>query len=179
MSDETFIFEEHGYLIRCTDAEAAVIRIPEGATRIKWSAFQNFENLEEIHLGADLKELEKEAFQGCEKLKTVYFESVDVQLGEGVFCSASSPLTVYYPGTEEEWERIVAPKIEERNSFYNGGWGGGAPGFYWDDYKVFPLYHKDGEAFVCKVFCLADGKNLTYKGAGEGVLVARHSPYNS
>ena len=176
MTNETFIIE-NGHLKKCTDTDAAVICLPDEVTVIRSNALKDLVHLEEICLGTRLHTIESKAFEGCEKLKTVRFGSAEVHLEEGVFRSAVSPLTVYYPGTQEDWTRITAPRIEERNRFYDGGWGGGAPGFSWDEYKVFPLYHKDEEAFVCRVFCLADGKELICRGGPRSVLVARHSPY--
>lgn len=174
--NETFIIE-NGNLKKCTDTDSAVIRLPDEVTVVESGAFRSLTQTEEIIFGPCLHKIESKAFEGCEKLKTVRFHSADVWLGEGVFCSAVSPLTVYYPGTQADWSRITAPRIEERNRFYDGGWGGGAPGFYWDEYKVFPLYHRDEKAFICRVLCLADGKELICRGEPKSVLVARHSPY--
>ena len=108
----------------------------------------------------------------------MYFESVNVTLGTGIFYSTNHPLTIHYPGTAAEWNAIIAPKTEERDRSYSNGANGSAPGAYRTEYQVYPLGHKNGDAFVCKVFCHGDGAELICKGSKESVYVCSHSPYD-
>jgi len=161
------------------DTDATVLRISDSVTEISDCALSGFPALREIYLGKNLTSLGAAAFSGCKNLCTVHFERTHVKIGAGAFCSAASPLTVFYPGAAEDWMKITAPYIEERNKSYDSGVNGGAPGLSWDDYEVNPLGHKDGESFVIEVHCAADGETLICRGGITSRFVRSHSPYDT
>lgn len=78
---------------------------PNSLQTIGSQAFKFRNSLTEIHIPDNVTTIEYEAFCECDKLKTVYLGSGLKTIGGSLFYN--SPVeTIYYNGTQEDWEKI-------------------------------------------------------------------------
>lgn len=90
-----------GYCLGLTE-----ISIPESVTRINYYALWGCGNLTAITIPDSVTIIDDFAFDGCEKLKSIVIPDSVTEVGESAFEYCSSLTTVYYTGSEAEWEQI-------------------------------------------------------------------------
>ncbi len=85
----------------------AEIVLPENLQLIGTDAFRYCTALTSISIPASIKKLEAGLFEGAENLESVTIPASVTNIGTYAFCECYSLETVYYGGTEEQWNAIV------------------------------------------------------------------------
>ena len=77
-------------------------------------AFRNCTSLTSVNIAASLQWIKQSAFAGCTNLKTVVFAKGSQFMGcfNGAFTDCDSITTVYYGGSEKEWNKINKTNAE-------------------------------------------------------------------
>ena len=112
------------------------ITIPDSVISIGGSAFQGCDSLKSITIPDGVTSIGDRAFYDCESLASVTIPDSVTSIGDGAFYNCDSLTTVYYNGTEEEWNKI---DIDSYNSaltdadiyYYSESEPGDASGNYW------------------------------------------------
>ena len=94
------------------------ITLPEGLAEIEANAFKNT-SIKEIVIPDSVRILGAYCFDGCESLTTVYLGSGLERMGNTLFKNTNIK-TIYYNGTEEDWDNIVKKPYE--GLLGNQGW---------------------------------------------------------
>jgi uncharacterized repeat protein (TIGR02543 family) len=94
------------------------VTIGNGTTLVSYSAFYNCAALKSIVLPQSLKEIRSYAFSNCDKLETITLPKRLETVENNAF-SGCNPLTIYYDGTDEQWERINIGS-EHNSALLNG-----------------------------------------------------------
>ena len=81
------------------------IKIPDSVTSLGW-AFRGCEKLENVVLGKGLTAIAERTFNDCSALETITICNKVTQIGIGAFEGCTSLATVYFRGTEEQWNCI-------------------------------------------------------------------------
>ncbi len=81
------------------------INIPNEVTYIGWYAFNNCTNLKNITLPINLKDISGSMLRNCSSLETVTIPAVS-SIGYAAFNGATSLETIYFIGTQEDWDNI-------------------------------------------------------------------------
>ena len=103
------------------------LTIPDSVITIGYSAFNNCSKLKNVHIGKGVRNIEAHAFGSCYALETVTIEDGLTTIGSNAFWLSGKPKmviptsvttiasnafvssylpTVYYKGTEQEWNLI-------------------------------------------------------------------------
>ena len=93
------------------------ITFGEGVKVIGMDAFYYCSALTSVTLPDSLTTLESYCFSYCEKLTEIYMGKNIANIGGRVFQSGASKITIYYAGTEDEWNNIEKSKMPK----WNGG----------------------------------------------------------
>ena len=88
------------------------IELPQSLQTIKTGAFTMC-GITEITVPASVTTFEEAVFEACTALETVVFECTLTEIGAFTFADCDSLTTVYYSGTEAEWNAIVATLDED------------------------------------------------------------------
>ena len=99
----------------CIELEEVILE--EGIKKIGSNAFYNCGMLESVVLPESLEYLGSFSLSGCDKLSEVYIHSGIDSIGGRIFEYNDSKITVYFYGTEEEWNDIEKSKSPK----WNGG----------------------------------------------------------
>ena len=83
------------------------IDIPSGVTSIGYAAFSGCSGLTSIDIPSGVTSIEDYAFNGCSGLTSIDIPSGVTSIGEDAFYKCSNLKTVYYSGTEAQWEAIT------------------------------------------------------------------------
>ena len=94
---------------RGCDALSSVI-IEEGVTEIGENAFEYCSALTSVTLPGSMQTLNDYCFAYCKKLKEIHINAGVTYMGTAIFCNGA-PMTIYYDGTQEEWESIKTPSV--------------------------------------------------------------------
>jgi hypothetical protein len=102
------------------------VEVTDGVVRISSFAFagrgeQRADKIEKIILPDSVKYINESAFKGCNVLEEVYIGKGIVEIGDTPFKNCYSLNTIYYAGTEEEWNAI-----RKISSWYKTEWSLGA-----------------------------------------------------
>ena len=81
--------------------------IEDGITSIGLKNFKDFTNLKTIYIGNDVTGIAGYSFQNCSDLESVYMPVNVVEVSVGCFVSNDENTTIYYEGTEEQFNQIV------------------------------------------------------------------------
>jgi hypothetical protein len=102
----------------CGHEALTEIVIPECITEIGRSAFINCDGLENVVLNAKITEIATETFYGCDSLTTLTIPASVTKIGDSALANCGEALTVYFRGTEAQWEAI------EKHENYRTGYEG-------------------------------------------------------
>ena len=79
------------------------VTIPNSVTYMGVNAFEECTALKSVNLGTGLTTLEESTFSGCVALEEVYIPKSIVTIVAGAFNGCEALSTVWYNGTEDEW----------------------------------------------------------------------------
>ena len=82
------------------------IDIPEGVTHIGEGAFAACINLTNIEIPQGVTYIAKQAFEDCDSLTSIVIPDSVTAIDYYAFMDCSNLATVYYTGSEAEWEQI-------------------------------------------------------------------------
>ncbi len=82
------------------------ITIPESVTSIGSLAFYNCTSLKSITIPDSVTSIGDYAFSGCTSLKSITIPESVTSIGDYAFVYCTSLKTVYYTGTQKEWDKI-------------------------------------------------------------------------
>lgn len=78
-------------------------------TKIGETAFYRCSRLTNVILSKELVEIGERAFSSCDKLTSITIPSSIRTIGEGIFNYCSKLKTIYFTGTENDWNNIKTP----------------------------------------------------------------------
>ena len=81
--------------------------IEDGIDCVGLSSFQDCSNLETVYLGNDVSVIKGYAFKRCSNIKSVYMPTSVTEVVNGAFVSNNTNTTIYYAGTEEQFNQIT------------------------------------------------------------------------
>ena len=84
------------------------VEFEEGVEILGANVFENCDSLISVELPESLVEIGDYCFANCDKLKEIHIYSNVESIGSSVFTFVDK-LTIYYHGTEEEWNEIEKP----------------------------------------------------------------------
>ena len=93
------------------------ISIPDSVTSIEKSAFAHCTGLESITISDSVTSIKSYAFSNCTSLKSAVIGTGVEEIYSEIFNNCSSFETIYYTGSEEQWENI---KIDTNNTELKG-----------------------------------------------------------
>ena len=82
------------------------VTMDKNVTGIGDNAFEGCDSLESITIPDSVTSIGDYAFQGCESLESITIGSSVTSIGYSAFFYCASLTTVYYAGTEDEWNAI-------------------------------------------------------------------------
>lgn len=103
-----FAFSECGLLVE--------VNIPDSVTEIAYRAFGDCRGLREVTLPHSVEKIDEGAFNGCTVLSEIRIGEGLSAIGDGAFAGCTSIKTVYYAGTETEWNEKVT--VGKNNSYF-------------------------------------------------------------
>lgn len=101
--------------------------IPEGVSVIKYSAFEEMENLSTIEIPSSVTSVESYAFSRCSNLKSITIPSSVISIGHGAFANCQNLDVIvdnvqenikFYDYSDSE-DGYFESTMEENNAFYN------------------------------------------------------------
>ena len=99
----TLTFIGDGAFMFCDFTE---ITIPDGVTSIGEGVFQYCHKLTNVDIPSSVTIIGKDAFYGCDNLTSITIPNSVTSIGDSAFNSCKKLETVYFMGTEDEWEAI-------------------------------------------------------------------------
>lgn len=94
------------------------VKISGSVTSIGDHSFFGCTNLEDVYISDGLSVIEKDAFAGCESLKSIRLPKALKSIGTTAFFNCNS-MTVYYEGSQEQWNNIENCGNTFKNIIYN------------------------------------------------------------
>lgn len=89
------------------------IEIPKGVVSIDFYAFSGCTSLESVVLSAGLREIATYAFENCTSLREINVPDSVTTIGSNAF-EGTALESVYYSGTETEWNKIVIYALNDK-----------------------------------------------------------------
>jgi hypothetical protein len=83
------------------------INIPAGVTRIESRTFQQCAALTSIIIPDGVTAIDSHAFSNCSSLESIVIPASVLQLQDSSLAYCSSSMTIYYKGTESQWNAIT------------------------------------------------------------------------
>lgn len=80
--------------------------IPDSVTRIGYHAFGDCSNLSSVTIPGSVTNIGYEAFYNCSSLISVIIPDSVISIGDSAFSNFDSLNTIYYSGTQEQWNSI-------------------------------------------------------------------------
>ncbi len=123
------------------------VNIPDSVTTLGDSAFQGCINVTDVVIGSGITVIDEFTFDECTSLLTVTMNSVVTEIGYAAFNDCKNLQTVYYAGTQEQWNSIT---YGVRNNHY-----------IYNEYLLNALiYDIEGNEIAVTGTC---GENLTWE----------------
>ena len=88
----------------CSSLES--VTIPYSVTSIEWGTFSGCSSLKSVDIPDGVTSILDYAFYDCSSLPSIIIPDSVTCIGENVFNGCTSLQDVYYPGTEEQWQKI-------------------------------------------------------------------------
>ncbi len=85
------------------------VTLHDGITLMPY-AFRNCTGLIDVTLPSDIKVIPDHAFNGCTELKTIVIPKSVTEIGNYALFASGIERTVYYQGTQQEWESLTIGK---------------------------------------------------------------------
>lgn len=101
----------------CTSLES--ITIPDGVTTIDASAFSNCTSITSVTIPSSVTYIGGSAFYNCTSLESITLPERLTIIDHRAFDNCESLTDVYYAGTQEQWETLVA-NIGNYNEYLTG-----------------------------------------------------------
>ena len=95
------------------------VTIPEGVTSIGWGAFAYCSSLTEVTIPKSVTSIGGSAFEGCSSLTEVTIPKSVTSIESYAFRDCEALATVYYGGTQEDWEALKKNIGEENTPLLN------------------------------------------------------------
>lgn len=83
------------------------VSLAEGLTQIPFKAFAGATSLTEITVPSTVTAISEDAFMNCTYLRSMVISSPALSVGNSAFSGCSSLVTVFFTGSEAEWESIL------------------------------------------------------------------------
>ena len=116
MSDYYYTYENYRDLIK-------TVVIEDGVEAIGLSSFQDCINLETVYIGNDVYIVKGYAFKRCSNIKSIYMPISVTEIRNGAFSANNQNTTLYYEGTEEQFNQIVGVEhLTHLNVLYEQNW---------------------------------------------------------
>ena len=106
-SDESEFVVERSVLIRYNGYTKKDIRIPEGITEIRESAFQGMNNIESVHLPESVELIGEGAFAGCKNLRSIAIPEGVEAVDRDAFNGCISLKSIRFPRSIKKIEASV------------------------------------------------------------------------
>jgi hypothetical protein len=157
---------------------AEFVCVPDNVNVIESAAFYKNVTLREIHFPESMNSFSS-CISDCPLLESIYFYSTDtIKFSYAAFSGIDHPIRIYYSGRSETFLESIAPRTETE-SYYDNGWGGGAPWLYTKEYEYNPMHHPLGNKFYAEVACIEDGKEFKVFGVNAPrKLIRSTTPYD-
>ena len=114
-ADNLYIKNENNEYYNCAKAETLVI--PEGVTAINPLSFSFFK-MQTLILPDSVTSIGLEGFKHCYNLSVAIFGSGLTSIGKDGFYQCTSLETVYYKGSNTEWNRISIDNSDSPSNYY-------------------------------------------------------------
>lgn len=82
------------------------VKLGAGIEKIPFMAFFHCSSLKTINIPEGATVIEENAFEGCSSMKTVVLPSTLTSIQDGAFASCNSLISVFFGGTEEQFDAI-------------------------------------------------------------------------
>lgn len=105
-----------GAFAKCVNLEGLVI--PNSVKNIGEKAFAGCESLKKISLPNSVEVIGNEAFADCYALESVIIPDSVKSIGRDVF-SGCEKLTIYYTGSETQWNKVATDEIKGIRTIFN------------------------------------------------------------
>ena len=92
--------------------------IPDGVASIGERAFAGCSNLTSITIPDGVTSIGDYAFAGCSRLKSMVIPSSIKTIGENVFFDCNSLQTIYYRGSQNEWDKLFGYEFFSQAQIY-------------------------------------------------------------
>ena len=97
--------------------------VEDGIQLISQKNFNEFTNLETIYFGNTVTTIQKYVFRKCTNMKSVYMPTSVTKVEASAFPSQTSSTTLYYAGTEEQFNQIDGVEnMTHLTILYNQSW---------------------------------------------------------
>ena len=83
------------------------VSLGEGLEKIPYNAFGGCTSLTSLEIPASVTVIEENAFHNCESVRTVVIGAKDVIIENAAFSGCDSLVSVFFAGSEEEWDALV------------------------------------------------------------------------
>ena len=93
----------NGVVTKCDTTASGEIYIPTGVTAIGERAFNNCTKITSVIVPYGVTSIEKEAFYNCTAMESIRIPATVITIGKYAFQHCKN-LTVYYEGTEAQWQ---------------------------------------------------------------------------
>ncbi|MDE7070434.1 MAG: leucine-rich repeat domain-containing protein [Clostridia bacterium] len=96
--DDDYWFIDEGELWTCKIEDAKRVAVPDGVIKIEEYAFPDQFFLQEIFLPKSVRQIDKGAFSGCDKLNSIIIENEEIYLEQGCLKDIDNLKRVYIGG---------------------------------------------------------------------------------